>query len=50
MPVDLAKAAKWHFRARRAGISDLWLDGVIETLSPEDRLAATAAAEDPKSD
>lgn len=39
-PIDLRQAAKWHFRARAQGISDLWLDGVVKGLSPADLAAA----------
>ena len=50
VPMDMRQAAKWHFRARRGGVSDLWLDGLIETMPAADREAADKAAADPAAD
>jgi TPR repeat protein len=46
VPLDLKRAATWHFKARRGGVSDLWLDGLVETLPATDQNAASQAAED----
>ena len=41
---DPVEAAKWHIRARQAGISDLWLDGFVESLDRKSKDAAMARA------
>jgi hypothetical protein len=38
----MVKAAAWHLVARKHGESDLWLDGVLAQLTPEQRKEADA--------
>ncbi|MFL6804837.1 MAG: tetratricopeptide repeat protein, partial [Xanthobacteraceae bacterium] len=38
------EAAKWHIVAKAAGISDTWLDELVQKLTPAEREAAENAA------
>jgi uncharacterized protein len=40
---DLVEAMKWHLIARAAGEKDEWLDGILNTLTPEQRVAVETA-------
>jgi hypothetical protein len=42
---DPVEAAKWHIIARKAGESDLWLEGFLQKLTPEQRQAGEKSAE-----
>lgn len=44
LPADPIEAGKWHIRARQSGISDLWLDGFLESLDQEKKDEALARA------
>ena len=37
VPADPVEAAKWHIIARAHGESDLWLEGFLQELTPEQR-------------
>jgi len=43
IPKNMIDAMKWHLLARTAGLSDSWLDGKLNELSPADREAVNAA-------
>ena len=43
--IDPVAAAKWHLIARAGGLSDIWLDGYVATLSQDDRKTAQAQAQ-----
>ena len=40
---DLVEGMKWHLLSRAAGLKDEWLDGEMNKLTPEQRLAVDAA-------
>lgn len=40
---DLVEAMKWHLISRSAGEKDEWLDGMLKTLTPEQKVALETA-------
>jgi TPR repeat protein len=40
---DMIQAMKWHLLARAAGIHDPWLDGQLNKLNPQDKVAVETA-------
>ena len=43
VPKDYIASAKWHVLARASGIEDAWLDGILNSLSPQDKDRVEAA-------
>ena len=42
VPVDKVEAAKWHVLARAQGLKDEWLDGVLNSLTAEEKAKVSA--------
>ena len=42
VPVDKVEASKWHVLARAQGLNDEWLDGVLNSLSAEEKAKVSA--------
>ena len=42
VPVDRVEASKWHVLARAQGLNDEWLDGVLNSLSAEEKAKVSA--------
>ena len=40
IPADPVEAAKWHMIAKRLGLSDLRLDGFVESMPEDERQKA----------
>jgi TPR repeat protein len=45
VPADPVEAAKWHLVARARGESDVWLEGFLQQLTPEQQQASKKQAE-----
>jgi hypothetical protein len=45
VPADPVEAAKWHLIARAHGESDVWLEGFLQELTPEQRQAGQKRAD-----
>jgi hypothetical protein len=45
MAANPVEAAKWHLIARARGENDLWLEGYLQQLTPEQRQAGEKSAE-----
>jgi TPR repeat protein len=45
LPPNPVEAVKWHLIARAKGESDIWLEGYLQKITPEQRQAAEKSAE-----
>jgi TPR repeat protein len=45
VPADPVEAAKWHLIARARGESDVWLEGFLQQLTPEQQQTSKQQAE-----